>query len=76
MEAAGIPKIKTALFGVSIFDTKPSVVVLSEADVPKEMVQTTITTKVKKDVILQHYLDTGEIPPGVEITHGKGLRIS
>mgnify|MGYP001400229867 CR=1 FL=1 len=76
MESAGIPKIKTTLFGVSLFDSAPRVVINAISEVPKDFVKTTITTVPDKDKISEHFKTTGEVLPGVSIEQGKSLRIS
>lgn len=76
MDAAGIPKIKTVLFGISLSDSGVKVVVNSISEVPKDFVKTTITTVPDKEKIAEHFKATGEIVPGVTIEQGKTLRIT
>jgi hypothetical protein len=75
MDVAGIPRVKTNLFGVSLSDSKPKVDVVSMNDLPKEFVKIAIETVPLKDEILAHFKATGEVPPGCSITVGKTLRI-
>lgn len=76
MEAAGIPKVKTVLFGVSLSDSKPKVVVKDLAHVPPEFIRVEVIKTPNKEAISEHFKTTGEIPDGCDIEVGKTLRIS
>lgn len=76
MDAAGIPKIKTTLFGVSLSDSRPKINITAIGEVPKEFVNTAIVTTADKEKILEHFKKTGEVLQGCQIEQGKTLRIS
>jgi len=76
MDSAGIPRIKTSLFGVFLSDSKPRIIIEALSEVPKDFVKTTISTVADKEKIAEYYKTTGEILPGVSIEQGKTLRIT
>lgn len=76
MDAAGIPRVKTNLFGVSLSDSKPKVDILSITELSSEFVKTEIIRTPLKEEIIEHFKRTGEVPDGCQITVGKTLRIS
>lgn len=73
LELAGIDKVKRPTITVSIQKNPPSVKVIDEKLIPSSfMIQQ--EPKLDKKAILQN-LKEGKTVPGVELIHGRGLRI-
>jgi len=69
MERLGMKSIKGATHHVSVVPIQDAVVVLNQDEVPTDYVKTktVTTTSVDKAAVLQHFRETGEILPGVDI---------
>lgn len=76
MEAVGMDKIKGQIFSVASYDSKPAVNVKNLSDVPNEFMVTYVEQRVDKEAVMEYFKATGEIPPGIEITQKKSLRIT
>ena len=76
MENNGITKIETGLGTLSIAKSPASVEIIDEKAVPNEFKQEIVTTKIDKIAIKNHFKETGEVVPGVQIVDDKtSLRI-
>lgn len=76
MEQGGFSKIETELGQLSIAKNPMSVEIENEEEVPNEFKVEVVTTKVDKTAIKNHFKETGELIPGVNIVNDKtSLRI-
>lgn len=76
MDRLGIIKIDTELGTLSISKNPMSVDIVNEELIPKEFKQEVVTIKVDKTAIKNHFKETGESIPGIEIIDDKtSLRI-
>jgi hypothetical protein len=76
MDRLSITKLETELGTLSIAKNPMSIEIQNEDEIPSEFKQQIITTKVDKTAIKNHFKETGEIIPGVNIVDDKtSLRI-
>lgn len=75
MQATGMTRIDTARFTLTVKQNPPRVEVLEPMLVPSEYQRTKITIEPDKTAIREHYKQTGEVVPGVEIVRGERLDI-
>lgn len=76
MQAAGIVRVKTAAFSITLSDGKPRVEVHDLAKLPPELTRVVPETRVPdKAAILDEYTRDGVIPPGCDIVQTKALRV-
>lgn len=75
MEAAGITKVKHALFTIALQENPPRVDVYDEQAVPAKYQREKLVASITRAEILADYKRTGEVPPGCEIKRGVSLRI-
>ena len=76
MEQGGFSKIDTELGQLSIAKNPMSVEIENEDIIPNEFKTEVVTTKVDKTAIKNHFKETGELIPGVNIVNDKtSLRI-
>ncbi len=73
--AAGLTRVETARFTVSVRQNPEAVEIVQQADVPAEYIRTRITQEVDKTAIKRHHAATGEDVPGVRFTRGTRLEI-
>jgi Siphovirus Gp157 len=75
MQAAGMERVDTSRFTLSVRQNPPRVEVLEELLVPSEFQRQKLIIDVDKRKILEHTRLTGEIVPGTEIVRGERLDI-
>lgn len=76
MDRLSITKLETELGTLSIAKNPISVEITNEGEIPSEFKQEVVTTKVDKTAIKNHFKETGEVIPGVNIVDDKtSLRI-
>jgi hypothetical protein len=75
MQAAGMQRVDTSRFTLSVRQNPPRVEVLEELLVPSEFQRQKLIIDVDKRKILEHTRLTGEIVPGTEIVRGERLDI-
>ena len=76
MERLGVKKVETELGTISLGKNPMSVEIENEDDIPKEFKKEVTAIKIDKTAIKQHFLETGEIIPGIKIINNKtSLRI-
>lgn len=76
MDRLSITKLETELGTLSIAKNPMSIEIQNEDEIPSEFKQEIVTTKVDKTAIKNHFKETGEIIPGVNIVDDKtSLRI-
>lgn len=76
MEKNGFSKIETELGQLSITKNPMSIEITNEDEIPSEFKQEVVTTKTDKTAIKNHFKETGEIIPGINIVDDKtSLRI-
>lgn len=76
MEKGGFTKIETELGQLSIAKNPMSVEIENEDEIPNEFKVEIVTTKIDKTAIKNHFKETGELIPGVNIVNDKtSLRI-
>ena len=75
MQATDMPRIDTARFTFSIRQNPPRVEVLEAMAVPHEFFREKIIREPDKTAIREHWKQTGEVVPGVEIVRGERLDI-
>ena len=76
MEKLEIEKIPTELGTLSVIKNPISVEIKDEYEIPNEFKEEIVTTKINKTAIKNHFKETGEVLPGVEIVSAKtSLRI-
>lgn len=73
MESAGITKIKSGTFSITLSAGALSVQVLDESAVPETYVR--VKREVNKTAVLSAYRECGEIVPGCDIVQSTTLRI-
>lgn len=75
MQALGSDRIDTARFRLSLRTNPPAVQVLEEQLIPPKYIRLVTTTSVDKKAILEQFKASGEVVPGVNITHSTRLEI-
>jgi hypothetical protein len=76
MRAIGVDRLETGQYTLAIRTNPPSVVVQDAAAIPNEFNRTKITVEPDKTAIKDHWKQTGELVPGVDIVRTESLRIS
>lgn len=73
--AAGLTKVESARFTVSIRQNPEAVEVVDQAVIPTEYIRTKIVQDIDKAAIKKHHAATGQEVPGVRFTRGTRLEI-
>ena len=73
MGIAGATELHTSIGKWTVQKNPPKVVIMDESKVPEEFALPQ-PAKIMPSLIMKHYRDTGEIPPGCDVVQEDGVR--